>query len=142
MIYTEMTKKAIRFAFRAHAGQMDRSGIPYIMHPIHLAEQMSSEDACVVAMLHDVLEDTDVTLEELLAEGFTETQLTALQLLTHDEAVPYMDYIRNLKENELAKTVKLADLAHNSDLTRLDTVTEKDLERNRKYAEAIRILTN
>ncbi len=142
MIYTEMTKKAIRFAFCAHAGQMDRSGIPYIMHPIHLAEQMSSEDACVVAMLHDVLEDTDVTLEELRAEGFTETQLTALQLLTHDEAVPYMDYIRNLKENELARTVKLADLAHNSDLTRLDTVMEKDLERNRKYAEAIRILTN
>lgn len=142
MIYTEMTKKAIRFAFRAHAGQMDRSGIPYIMHPIHLAEQMRSEDACVVAMLHDVLEDTDATLEELCAEGFTETQLTALQLLTHDEAVPYMDYIRNIKENKLAKTVKLADLAHNSDLTRLDTVTEKDLERNRKYAEAIRILTN
>lgn len=140
MIYTEMTKKAINIAFQAHAGQKDRSGIPYIMHPVHLAEQMQNEDTCVVAMLHDVVEDTRVTFFDLEAAGFTETQLDAIRLLTHDASVPYLDYVRKLKENDIARTVKMADLMHNSDLSRLDSVSTKDLERNEKYKKAIEIL--
>ena len=85
MIYTEMTKKAIRFAFQAHEGQLDRSGLPYILHPLHLAEQMTSEDACVTALLHDILEDTDATVEDLRKEGFSETQIEAVERRSRTE---------------------------------------------------------
>jgi (p)ppGpp synthase/HD superfamily hydrolase len=119
---------------------MDHSGYPYILHPIHLAEQMENEDTCVVAMLHDVVEDTEVSLADLQAAGFTEPQLEAVRLLTHEKGVPYMDYVRNLKDNEIARTVKLADLRHNSDLSRLDIVTEKDRKRYEKYQQAMEIL--
>lgn len=140
MIYTELTRKAVNIAFRAHEGQMDHSGYPYILHPIHLAEQMETEDTCVVAMLHDVVEDTEVSLADLQAAGFTEPQLEAVRLLTHEKGVPYMDYVRNLKDNEIARIVKLADLRHNSDLSRLDIVTEKDRKRYEKYQQAMEIL--
>lgn len=141
MIYTEMTKKAIRFAFQAHEGQLDRSGLPYILHPLHLAEQMTSEDACVTALLHDVLEDTDVTVEDLRKEGFSETQIEAVELLSRSEDEDYFDYVRRIRSNALAKEVKLADLAHNRDRTRLEYISEKDEKRFQKYAEAVRILT-
>ena len=141
MIYTEMTKKAIRFAFQAHEGQLDRSGLPYILHPLHLAEQMTSEDACVTALLHDILEDTDATVEELRKEGFSETQIEAVELLSRSEDEDYFDYVRRIRSNALAKEVKLADLAHNRDRTRLEHISEKDEKRFQKYAEAVRILT-
>ncbi|MBQ9871933.1 MAG: bifunctional (p)ppGpp synthetase/guanosine-3',5'-bis(diphosphate) 3'-pyrophosphohydrolase [Eubacterium sp.] len=141
MIYTEMTKKAIRFAFQAHEGQLDRSGLPYILHPLHLAEQMTSEDACVTALLHDVLEDTDVTVEDLRKEGFSETQIEAVELLSRSEDEDYFDYVRRIRSNALAKEVKLADLAHNRDRTRLEYISEKDEKRFQKYTEAVRILT-
>ncbi|MBR3538990.1 MAG: GTP pyrophosphokinase [Eubacterium sp.] len=136
MIYTEMTRKAINVAYRAHDGQKDRAGWPYVVHPIMVAEQMTSEDACVVALLHDVVEDTDVTMEELRAEGFTDTQLRAVQLLTRDKFEPYMDYVARVAEDPLAKEVKLADLRHNMDRTRLSEFTAKDEERYRKYKNA------
>lgn len=141
MIYTEMTKKAIRFAFQAHEGQLDRSGLPYILHPLHLAEQMTSEDACVTALLHDVLEDTDATVEDLRKEGFSESQIEAVELLSRSEDEDYFDYVRRIRSNALAKEVKLADLAHNRDRTRLEYISEKDEKRFQKYAEAVRILT-
>ena len=141
MNYTEMTKKAIRFAFQAHEGQLDRSGLPYILHPLHLAEQMTSEDACVTALLHDVLEDTDVTVEDLRKEGFSETQIEAVELLSRSEDEDYFDYVRRIRSNALAKEVKLADLAHNRDRTRLEYISEKDEKRFQKYTEAVRILT-
>ena len=136
MIYTELTKKAAKIACQAHMGMEDKSGWPYIMHPVHLAEQMETEDACVVALLHDVVEDTDITMEDLEREGFTDVQLHALKLLTHDESVPYMDYIRMVRTDPLARTVKLADL----DETRIPEMSEKDLKRIRKYREAVKIL--
>ena len=140
MIYTELTKKAMRIAYDAHHGQLDKCGVPYIFHPLHLAEQMTTEYTCCAALLHDTVEDTDVTLDELRAAGMPPAVVFAVQLLTHDPAVDYFDYVRNIKSNPIAKAVKLADLAHNSDLTRWDRVSEVDVERNRKYSEAKAIL--
>ena len=141
MIYTEMTKKAVLTAFQAHEGQKDRSGLPYVLHPVHLAEQMTTEDACVVALLHDVLEDSDMTVSDLRELGFTEVQLEAVELLTRGEDEDYTEYVRRLKSNPLARTVKLADLNHNMDRTRLKDWTMKDEQRHKKYENAVRILT-
>lgn len=140
MIYTENTNKALRLAYEAHAGQFDKSGVPYVFHPLHLAEQMDDEDSIVAALLHDVVEDTAYSLEDLRAMGFPARALEAVALLTHDPAEPYLSYVARVKENPLARRVKLADLRHNSDLSRIDQVTERDLERVEKYAAAIRLL--
>ncbi len=141
MLYTMLTKKAMKVAFEAHKNQTDKTGLPYIYHPVHLAEQMTDEVTTCAALLHDVAEDTDITLDELAAMGFDGEILAILRLLTHDETVPYMDYVRKIKTNRLAVQVKLADLRHNSDLTRLDVVDDKALRRVEKYREAIKILT-
>lgn len=141
MLYTETTKKALKLAFDAHKDQLDKSELPYVFHPFHLAEQMETEDETVVALLHDVVEDTKYTFDDIRAMGFSEKVIEALTLLTHDDAEPYLDYVARLKDNALARKVKLADLRHNSDLTRLDVIDEKALMRVRKYAEAIRVLT-
>lgn len=140
MIYTEMTNKAMVLAYEAHQGQYDKSGLPYVFHPFHLAEQMDTEEAVTAALLHDVVEDTDYTLEDLRSMGFPDTVTDALALLTHDPSVPYMEYVERLKSNPIARSVKLADLTHNSDLSRLPVVTEKDLERVEKYRKAIKLL--
>ena len=140
MLYTEKTKKAMKIAYNAHKEQTDKNGIPYIYHPIHLAEQMDDENTICVALLHDVAEDTDITLEELKSEGFHDEVIAALKLLTHDDKVPYMEYVRAVKTNAIATKVKLADLRHNSDLTRLDIVDEKAMKRAEKYKEAIKLL--
>ena len=141
MIYTDLTRKAMKFAYEAHHGALDKTGIPYIFHPIHLAEQMDDEVSCCVALLHDVVEDTDVTIEDLRAAGFPLKVTAAVSLLTHDPEVDYFDYVRGVKDNPVAKKVKLADLNHNSDLSRWDRLDEQDIERNRKYAQARAILT-
>lgn len=141
MIYTELTKKALKLCFEAHKDQVDKSGLPYVYHPFHLAEQMETEDTVIVALLHDVVEDTEYTLDDIRAMGFPERIVEALSYMTHDDAVPYLDYVAKIKENPIATAVKLADLKHNSDLTRLDAVDEKALERVEKYREAIKLLT-
>ena len=140
MIYTPITKKALRLCFEAHKEQTDKSGMPYVFHPFHLAEQMDTEDTVAVALLHDVVEDADYTLADLMAMGFPETVTDALALLTHEKSVPYFDYVKAIKKNPIARMVKLADLRHNSDLSRLDTVDEKALARQEKYLQAIAIL--
>ncbi|MBR4080194.1 MAG: HD domain-containing protein [Clostridia bacterium] len=141
MLYTPLTKKAMKIAFAAHRDQVDKSGMPYIYHPMHLAEQMTDEATTCVALLHDVIEDTEMTLAQLAAEGFTPEIMDALRLMTHDDSVPYMDYVAAIRENPIASAVKLADLKHNSDLTRLDTVDDKARARAAKYAQAIALLT-
>jgi (p)ppGpp synthase/HD superfamily hydrolase len=93
-------------------------------------------------LLHDVVEDTDVTFDDLINEGFTDEIIEALKLMTHDESIPYMDYVALLKDNSIARTVKLADLKHNSDLTRLNEISEEDIKRYNKYQEAIKLLEN
>lgn len=139
MVYTPQTKKAMVIAYNVHLGQVDKSGIPYIYHPIHLAEQMDTEEECIVALLHDVVEDTPITFEDLEKE-FSPTVISALKLLTRDKSVDYMDYVKRIATNPIAKKVKLTDLAHNSDETRLNEVTEKDKERHKKYIKARKIL--
>lgn len=143
MIYTPLTNKAMRIAYKAHHGQLDYNGIPYIFHPIHLAEQMDDEFSCCVALLHDVVEDTDVTLEEL-KEIFPAEITDAVALMTHSHDVDYFEYVRAMKENPIARKVKLADLAHNSDQSRCvgSDLTEERKEKWRiKYEKATKILT-
>lgn len=140
MIYTEMTKKAINVMYQAHQGQMDKGGFPYCFHPYQVAQGMDDEISCTCALLHDVVEDTDLTFEDLAGMGFPAEVIDVLKLLTHRESVPYMDYVRNLADNPVARKVKLSDLHHNSDLSRINEVTEKDLERIGQYKEAIAFL--
>ena len=141
MIYTPLTKRAYKIAFEAHRDQLDKTGLPYIHHPLHLAFQMSDEVTTCVALLHDVVEDSDMTFEELEKLGFGGEIVDALRLLTHADDVQYMDYVREIKKNPVAAAVKRADLMHNSDMTRLDVVTEKDLQRAEKYKKALEILS-
>lgn len=140
MLYTHLTKRALKLCFAAHRDQTDKSGLPYVFQPFHLAEQMPDELTTVVAPLHDVVEDTPYTLEDLAKLGFPQKVLSTLARLTHDPSVPYLDYVAALKEDPIARQVKLADLRHNSDLTRLDHVDEKARQRAEKYAAAIRLL--
>ena len=142
MIYTELTKKAMVIAYRAHHGQLDHGGIPYIFHPIHLAEQMPDEYTTCAALLHDVVEDTDVALDELAAV-FPKEVIDAVALLTHGDDVPYLDYVRTIKSNPIARIVKLADLRHNCDRTRLEAgeTDENAIRRyENKYRKAFEIL--
>ncbi|MBR0091042.1 MAG: bifunctional (p)ppGpp synthetase/guanosine-3',5'-bis(diphosphate) 3'-pyrophosphohydrolase [Lachnospiraceae bacterium] len=142
MIYTAMTVKAMRIAYEAHEGQTDHNGVPYILHPVHLAEQMEDELSCTVALLHDVVEDTEVTLAELERE-FPKEVTEAVALLTHDKQSDYFDYIAALKSHPLARKIKLADLAHNSDPSRAKASGQPDAETaryQRKYKKAIQIL--
>ena len=141
MIYTELTKKALKLCFEAHKNQVDKTGLPYVFHPFHLAEQMTDEISTVCALLHDVIEDTEYTFENLREMGFPQEVIDVLTLLTHEESVPYMEYVKKIKTNPIAKQVKLCDLKHNSDLTRLDVIDEYALKRNKKYKEAIKLLS-
>lgn len=140
MLYTPLTKKAMRLCFEAHEGQVDKAGIPYANHPLHVAEQVDGEHATCAALLHDVLEDTAYGADDLRAMGFPEEVVGALELLTHPAGVPYLDYVRALKGNDIARQVKIADLRHNSDPSRLDEVTDADRARAAKYAEVLAVL--
>ena len=142
MIYTPLTKKAMVWAYNAHHGQLDKSGTPYIFHPIHLAEQMDDEISCCVALLHDTVEDTDVTLEDL-AKAFPKEVVEAVALMTHAEGTDYLEYVAAIRENPIARTVKLADIAHNSDESRLEdqAANAAALQRwQEKYSKALKIL--
>lgn len=132
-----MTKKAMRLCFEAHKEQVDKSGLPYVFHPFHVAEQMQDEVTTTVALLHDVVEDTDYTLKDLSEMGFPQTVTDALALLTHDKSVGYSDYVSLIKANPVASAVKIADLKHNSDLSRLDSISEEDLIRAEKYRRSL-----
>ena len=137
MIYTPLTKKALRLCFDAHREQVDKTGLPYVFHPFHLAEQMKDEYTTICALLHDVVEDTDYTLDDLRGMDFPAEVVDALALLTHDPAVPYMDYVKEIAKNPIARKVKMADLRHNSDLSRMDEVNEWAVKRTAKYMKAL-----
>lgn len=142
MIHTELTNRAYEIMKKAHEGQLDKAGVPYYFHPTYVAEGMTDEDTTVVALLHDVVEDTEYTIEMLREEGFTEKQLTALDCITHRDSETYFDYVRRVKDNEVAKAVKFKDLEHNMDLSRIKNPTEKDYNRiKNKYEKALKILT-
>ena len=142
MIYTPLTKRAAEIAYNAHMGQRDKAGMPYIFHPYHVAEQMKDEMTVCAALLHDVAEDTAVTLEEL-AKEFPPQVIEALRLLTHDPKDDYMDYVAKIKGNPIARAVKIEDLKHNSDISRMSKdspLYERALALRKKYAAALAML--
>lgn len=132
--------KAHEVAKKAHFGQTDRAGIDYIKHPETVASFVTTDEEKAVAYLHDVIEDTTLTLLDLKKEGFSKNIIEAVDILTKKKGQDYQSYLNLVKTNELTRVVKLADLRHNSDLTRLPLITEKDLERNKKYSSAITFL--
>ena len=147
MIYTDLTNKALCYAYNAHHGQLDYNGIPFIFHPLHLAEAMDDELSCCAALLHDIVEDTNLTLDDL-REEFPEEIVEVVALLTHGDSAEsnnedYFDYIRKIKMHPIAKKVKLADIAHNSDQTRCTGVglpPEKLEWWKQKYQKALDLL--
>ena len=140
MIYTHLTNEAMKLAYNAHHGQVDKGGIPYIFHPYHLAEQMDDEYSTCVALLHDIVEDTAVTLEEL-RKTFPEEVTDAVALMTHNDGEPYLEYVKRIAANPIAKKVKLADLRHNTDESRLPDADAATLAYYReKYRKAFAIL--
>ena len=136
-----MVDLALSIARQAHEGQLDKAGVDYIEHPIYVVSQVDTEEEKAVALLHDVIEDSSVTAEELLNAGLPETVVTAIQILSKKKGQDYQTYLENVKSNPLARVIKLADLKHNSDLSRLSSVTDKDLERLEKYKKAIDYLS-
>lgn len=140
MIYTRLTLEAMKVAYQAHKGQTDKAGIPYIFHPAHLAEQMDDEYSTCVALLHDVVEDTSITLEELKAV-FPKEVTDAVALMTHTKDVPYLEYVKTLAANPIAKAVKLADIRHNSDSSRMPDADKATLQYYaEKYHAALQVL--
>lgn len=135
-----LLEKAIGIALRAHGGQKGKDGAPYILHPLRLMARMGTDEERMAAVLHDVVEDTDVTLEELREAGIPGDVVETVKLLTHEEGVSYEDYVVRLKPHPMARRIKLADLEDNSDIRRLSGIEEKDLERLRKYHRAWQIL--
>jgi (p)ppGpp synthase/HD superfamily hydrolase len=132
-----LVEKAIALAVAAHAGEVDKQGKPYILHPLRLMMQMETAEEMITAVLHDVIEDTPITLEALGQQGFPEAVLEALALLTHDTAgASYEEYIAAIKPNSLARKVKLADLTHNMDVRRLPEMGLKEYGRLEKYRRA------
>ena len=136
-----MVDLASSIARKAHEGQLDKAGVDYIEHPIYVASQVDTEEEKAVALLHDVIEDSPVSAEGLLQAGLPETVVTAVQVLTKKKEQDYQTYLETVKKNPLARVVKLADLKHNSDLSRLSSITEKDRERLKKYKKAIDFLS-
>ena len=132
---------ALKIATEAHKGQVDKAGVPYINHPLIVASLVETEEEKIVALLHDTIEDTNITEQDLLNYGFSNKIVEAVKLLTHNKDVPYMDYVAKIKDNELARKVKIADLTHNSDLSRLKEITEKDKKRYEKYQKALLYLS-
>ena len=133
---------AFEIAKTAHAGQTDKAGLDYILHPLQVAAEMTTDEEKAVALLHDIIEDTDVTASELLAKGLPDNVVEAVEALTKKHNQNYAAYMAGVKKNRLATAVKLADLKHNSDLSRLEKITQKDRERAEKYRKAIEYLSD
>ena len=136
---SDLLKKAEVFASVKHDGQIDRGGMPYIEHPRFVASKVDGETEKIVAWLHDTVEDAGATVDEI-REMFGDEVAEAVAVLTHDRKVPYLDYIREVKKNEIARKVKIADLNHNMDVSRLPIITDADWNRVKKYEKALKIL--
>ncbi len=141
MIYTKLVRKACDILYEAHKDDRDKGGYPYVFHPFYLATQMDSEYSTCVALLHDVIEDHSDTysFESLEKEGFPTEIISALRLLTHKEGVPYMEYIKTIKTNDIATKVKIADLKHNLNSDRTDGVLPSKYD---TYVKALKYLSD
>ena len=135
-------ERAIAIASQAHEGQVDKAGAPYILHPLRMMLSVDTPEARMAAVLHDVVEDTPITLDQLRGEGFPATVIEAVEALTKrpEEENDYEAFIRRVAPNPLARTVKLADLRDNCDMSRIALPTEKDRRRIEKYKRAIQYL--
>ncbi len=133
--------RAIELAKQHHESQTDKAGNPYIEHPLRVMNQMKSEEEKIVAVLHDIVEDTDISLNDLRNEGFSEEVVSAVECLTKQDGENYDSYIERISFNPFAVKIKLADLEDNRDLTRLPQVTDMNLERLEKYEKALEKLT-
>ena len=137
-----LINKAIEIAAKAHNNQTDKAGEPYILHPLRVMLSVKGETEQCAAVLHDVLEDTDITEEYLISEGFSLEIIDALRLLTRKKEDDYMECISRLKSNRTARAVKLADLTDNMDISRIKNPTEVDYQRLEKYRKAKKLLTD
>ena len=138
-------EKALQIAARAHEGQKDKEGLPYILHPVRVMMSVEGEETQIVAVLHDVIEDTSVTAEDLRKAGFSEEVVAAVLCVTHRKDEPYADYVVRCKDNEIARRVKLSDLTDNWRLDRMilrPQRFEADVARIRKYALSYKYLTD
>lgn len=135
-----MLNKAIATAAEAHTGQFDKGGDAYILHPLRVMMLCKSESEKIAAVLHDVVEDSDITLKDLAAAGFPPDIIAALECLTKRPGEDYFDFVRRAATNPIARCVKLADLADNSNLSRIPNPSSVDRERAEKYRRAIEIL--
>lgn len=131
---------ALQITQKAHAGQVDKAGKDYILHPMTVASYMDTDTEKAIAYLHDVLEDTDVTVDAL-REIFPNEIVDTLITLTHRKDESYFEYIQRVSTSKLAKKIKVADLLHNLDITRIKEPTKQDYERLEKYKKAILYLT-
>jgi (p)ppGpp synthase/HD superfamily hydrolase len=136
----DLLEKAVAIAVEAHRGQRDRTGAPYILHPMRVMTGVDSDTEKMVAILHDVVEDTDWTFEKLRQEGFSDEVIEALKCVTKREGEECGDFVKRSADNKIARRVKIADLEHNMDARRLSNITEKDVERLKKYVRAWRFL--
>lgn len=136
----EQLKVAIDLANNYHDGQVDKAGLPYILHPLHVMNNVDGLEAKIVAILHDMIEDTAITAEDLISYGFDSKIVNAIVAITKVTGISYDDYLKQVKNNELARIVKLADLSHNMDITRLPNPTKRDYQRLEKYKKAYEYL--
>ncbi|WP_438301378.1 HD domain-containing protein [Pseudomonas sp. NMS19W] len=134
---TQTLERAIAIAATAHAGQVDKGGAPYILHPLKVMLRMSSLEERIVAVLHDVVEDSGISLDDLRKEGFSEEVLSAIESVTKVPGESYEDFVERAAQNSIGRVVKLADLEENSDLSRIASPSWEDLERVEKYRRAI-----
>ena len=133
--------QAINIAIKAHSGQTDKAGKPYILHPLRLMFQFDTETEMIVAVLHDVIEDSDITCDDLKSAGFSDEVINAIDCLTKRKNENYDRFILRISKNDLARKIKIEDIKDNLDLTRLNQMTEKDLKRIEKYHRALKTLT-
>ena len=131
---------AIAIALEAHKGQQDKGGTPYILHPLAVMNQVNTLEEKIAAVLHDVVEDTDVTLDSLREYGFSEEIIEAIRLLTRSKEDSYEDFVRGTLKNNIARNVKIADIKENMKIERIKEPTEKDYQRLEKYRKALDIL--
>ena len=134
---TQTLERAIAIAAAAHAGQVDKGGAPYILHPLKVMLRMTTLEERIVAVLHDVVEDCGISLNDLRKEGFSEEVLTAIESVTKVPGESYEDFVERAAQNPIGRVVKLADLEENSDLSRIASPSWDDLERVEKYRRAI-----
>lgn len=132
---------AVSIAARAHRGQKDKAGASYLLHPLRMMLRMDTEAAMMAAVLHDVVEDTEWTLERLREAGFSDEVLEAVDCLTHREGESYEQFVERVRANPIARQVKIADLEDNMNVRRINQLGPRDLERLEKYHRAWRVLT-